>query len=603
MDLKKQRFNFQQLLALGEHSRSLYAAALTALAGAVALEAAGNLIIRHIIDQVLIPRRGMIPLLLFTLLYLGASLLRGLLQFIAGRGRGKAAEGGKILEETLYDHIQRLSFSYHDHSQTGELIQRSTSDVDTVRRFYAEQVPGLVRVLFLFLINFTTLLFLNAPLALLSSATIPVIIILSFVFFRLIFQAYDAYQEQEGILTTRLQENLSGIRVVRAFARQNWEKEKFAGINGEQQRRGFTLMLRHTCYWPLGHIICGLQFVATLLVGGLMVIDGNLSPGTFVAFAAMVNAMIWPLQELGRMVTEFSKSSVSFGRIHEILKEEQEDLAHPGAKDAGRVKGRISFRNLRFSYSQGPEVLKGINQEVPQGSRVALLGATGSGKTTLVNLLPRYYEAPEETIYLDDKPLENYGRHFLRRNIGIVEQEPFLFTLSIRENIAFSLDREVSQEEIEAAAKAAAIHDTILTFPQGYDTLVGEKGVSLSGGQKQRLAIARTLLKDPAILILDDSTSAVDAATEESINTALDELMEGRTTFIIAHRIQTLKRADRILVLDEGRIVEEGTHAELIRGNGFYRDVFKLQTRIEEELRQELALAGVGNGTSSGIKE
>jgi ATP-binding cassette subfamily B protein len=447
----------------------------------------------------------------------------------------------------------------------------------------------------LFLVNFTLLMILNPFLALISTATVPLIAVLSLIFFRLIFQAYDDYQEQEGILTTRVQENLSGIRVVRAFARQEWEKNLFKTINREQCRRGFILNFRHSCYWPLGHIICGLQFVATLLVGGMMVIEGKLTPGTFVAFSAMVNAMIWPLQELGRMVTEFSKSSVSFSRIQEILREEQEDLAHPSRTQAspGRIQGHIVIKDLTFRYGEGPAVLENINLEAVPGSRIALLGATGSGKTTLVNLLPRYYEAPEGTITLDGKPLESYGRHFLRRNIGIVEQEPFLFTMTIRENIAFSLDRDVTQEEIETAARAAAIHDSIIRFPDGYDTLVGEKGVSLSGGQKQRIAIARTLLKDPAILIMDDSTSAVDAATEKSINAALDTLMQGRTTFIIAHRIQTLERADKILVLHEGRIIEEGTHDQLILRQGFYRNVFELQTRIEEELRQELSLAGV----------
>jgi ATP-binding cassette, subfamily B, bacterial len=598
MDIKQQSNNFFRLLALGKHSRVLYTAALAALSGAVILESAGNLIIRHIIDGILIPRRGFPPLLHFSLLFLASALVRGGLQFLAGRGRGKASEAVvRSLREKLYDHIQRLSFSYHDHSQTGELVQRSTSDVDTIRRFYAEQLPDLVRVIMLFLVNFTLLMILNRPLALISTVTVPVIALLSLIFFRLIFKAYDDYQEQEGILTTRVQENLSGIRVVRAFARQEWEKDLFRKINREQCRRGFILNLRHSCYWPLGHIICGLQFVTTLLVGGMMVIEGKMTPGTFVAFSSMVNAMIWPLQELGRMVTEFSKSSVSFSRIQEILREEQEELAHPRGreKDIPRIRGHIVMKDLTFRYGDGPAVLEGINLEVVPGSRIALLGATGSGKTTLVNLLPRYYEAPAGTITLDDRPLETYGRHFLRRNIGIVEQEPFLFTMTIRENIAFSLDREVTQDEIEAAARAAAIHDAIAGFPDGYDTLVGEKGVSLSGGQKQRIAIARTLLKDPAILIMDDSTSAVDAATEKSINAALDILMQDRTTFIIAHRIQTLERADKILVLHEGRIIEEGTHHQLIRGEGFYKNVFELQTRIEEELRQELSLAGVGD--------
>jgi len=245
-----------------------------------------------------------------------------------------------------------------------------------------------------------------------------------------------------------------------------------------------------------------------------------------------------------------------------------------------------------FRYVEDQPVLQDISFSCRPGEKIALLGATGSGKTSLVNLLPRFYDYTEGEILLDGTPLKEYSRHMLRRQIGIVEQEPFLFSMSVRDNITYSVERTVSLEDVETAARAAAVHDSIMSFPDGYDTMVGEKGVSLSGGQKQRIAIARTLLKDPRILILDDSTSAVDADTEARIKEALDELMEGRTTFIIAHRIQTLRQADRILVLDEGRIVQQGIHEELIETEGFYQDVFRLQTRMEEELQDELLEAG-----------
>ena len=592
--MKKYTKKIKQLLLLIGKSKWVYIGALAAIAGEVAAESAGNLVIRHIIDRVYLENRGMTVVMLFTLLFGGLSLFRAVFSFLEGRGKSKVSETvAKDIRNQMYDHIQHLSFKYHDNAQTGELVQRATSDVDAVRRFFAEQVPGIIRIGLLFLINFVVLLFLNAKLALLSIMAVPLIAFLSVFFFRQIFKAYDDFQNHQGKMTAIIQENLSGIRVVRAFARQNWEKDKFKKTNSTQRQKGMTLLIRHTLYWPVAHTICGLQFVLTILVGAFMVIDGSMTPGTFVAFSTMVNALIWPLQELGRTITELSKSFVSFNRISEVMNTEKEELHTGGIDGNEKLEGNIEIKNLSFSYNKDVPVLNNISFTCKKGEKIALVGATGSGKSTLVNLLPRNYEYDEGEILLDGRPLNNYSRHFLRKNIGIVEQEPFLFSTTIKENISYSLDREVSMDEIISAAKAAAIHDSIMDFPEGYNTMVGEKGVSLSGGQKQRITIARTILKDPAILILDDSTSAVDAGTEEKIKTALEKLMKGRTNFIIAHRIQTLKMADRILVLKNGEIVQEGTHQELVKTDGFYKQVFILQTEIEDDLKKELSEAAL----------
>ncbi|HSJ52881.1 MAG TPA: ABC transporter ATP-binding protein, partial [Anaerolineae bacterium] len=299
--------------------------------------------------------------------------------------------------------------------------------------------------------------------------------------------------------------------------------------------------------------------------------------------------IIWPMRNLGRFIVQMSTGLVSFGRVVEVIRQDREPLDEGRVQPAGSLDGAVEFRDVAFGYEGDERVLHGISFRAEPGQAVALLGPTGSGKTTLVNLLPRFYEYTSGSLTLDGHELKDLPRHYLRQQIGIVEQEPFLFSRSVRENITYGVGRPVSDDEVEAAARAAAIHDTILTFPEGYGTLVGEKGVTLSGGQKQRVAIARTLLKDPCILILDDSTSSVDTETEAEIREALERLMRGRTTFIIAHRIQSVMNADLILVLEHGRIVQRGRHEALMDQEGIYRRIYDMQARIEVELEQELA--------------
>jgi ATP-binding cassette, subfamily B, bacterial len=322
----------------------------------------------------------------------------------------------------------------------------------------------------------------------------------------------------------------------------------------------------------------------------MMAINGIINVGTFLAYMGLIVWIIFPMRNLGRLIVQISTGMVSYNRVMEIIKEEREPLDEGDVHPEGEPRGEIVFENVGFEYEPGKPVLENISFTVKPGQVVALLGSTGSGKTSLVNLLPRFHEYTSGQILLDGVPLNRYPRRFLRQHIGIVEQEPFLFSRTLRENITYGVGRQVSQEEVEAAARAAAVHDVIMGFPEGYNTLVGERGVTLSGGQKQRVAIARTLLKNPRILILDDSTSSVDTETEAEIRTALSTLMENRTTFIIAHRIQSVMNADLILVLDKGHVVQMGTHATLIeQEDGIYHQIYQIQTRIETELEQEIS--------------
>jgi ATP-binding cassette subfamily B protein len=572
----------------------VYLAAVVTLGLATIAKTLTYLLLQYFVDDVLIAPQATVPFYLIALGFVGLAVLQGVFTFFSGKLAARSAEGAILrLRNYLFDHIQRLSFGYHDHAQTGELVQRCSSDVDTIRRFFSEQAIGVGRIVLLFAVNLVALFSLNMKLGLLSIVSMPVVLTISIIFFKKIHTSYEAHQEQEGILSTTLQENLSGVRVVKAFARQRFEIDKYDEANQEQYRRGLNLLKLHAAYWPIVETISGAQMLFIFVMGASMVISGEITIGTYLAVVGVVIWIIWPMQNLGRLIVQTSMSLVSYTRVSEIIDETREPLNGSRLKSA--LRGALAFENVSFEYDQNTPILRNISFEVEPGQTMALLGPTGSGKSSLVNLLPRFYDY-SGSLKLDGVELRQYDKHVLRQQIGIVEQEPFLFSRTIRENIAYGIDRVVTAEEVETAARAAAIHDVIMTFPEGYDTLVGERGVTLSGGQKQRVVIARTLLKDPRILIFDDAVSSVDTETEAHIHAALERLRSGRTTFIIAHRIQTVMRADKILVLDKGRIIQHGTHRELMAQDGIYRQIYHLQASVEQDMTPVNGREKVGIG-------
>ena len=574
-----------------------YLGATAALAVSALAKTLTYVLLRYFADDVLTQGKYIGDSMMQTFVWIGAgfiglALVEGGFAFLSGRLAAYTAEGiTRRLRDFLFDHIQRLSFSYHATTPTGDLIERVTSDVDALRRFFAEQGIGMGRIILLFVINFIAILNLNVKLGLVSVVVIPFILLVSLWFFKKVTKAYEEYQAQEAILSTTLQENLTGVRVVKAFARQDYEKSKFEKDNWGKYLKGKILLFMHSMFWPLSDIVLGFQMLFGFIFAATMAIKGEITIGMYIAYVGLVVWLIWPIRNLGRIIVSASTGLVSYGRLMEVVKQAREPLYDGVYQPTGPVKGDIVFEDVSFIYTNGKDnALKNISFHVKPGQAIALLGSTGSGKSSLVNLLPRFHEYTSGRILLDGVELKDYSRALLRRQIGIVEQEPFLFSRTIRENITYGVGRDVSQEEVERAAKAASVHDVILGFPDGYNTLVGEKGVTLSGGQKQRVTIARTLLKNPRILILDDSTSSVDTETEASIRDALNELMENRTTFIIAHRIQSVMVADLILVLDKGEVIQTGTHEELVsQKDGMYRRIYDIQTRIDEELEMEIS--------------
>ena len=576
-----------------------YFAATLSLAVSALAKTLTYLLLRYFADDVLTQGKYINNSLTGTFIWIavgfvGLAAVEGAFSFLSGRLAAYTAEGiTRRLRDFLFDHIQRLSFSYHATTPTGDLIERVTSDVDALRRFFSEQGIGIGRIVLLFVINFIAILNLNVKLGLLSVIAIPFMLLVSMWFFKRVTKRFEEYQAQEAVLSTTLQENLTGVRVVKAFGRQEYEKGKFEKDNWTKYIRGKFLLLMHSMFWPLSDIVLGLQMLFGFVYAATMAINGEITVGMYIAYVGLVVWLIWPIRNLGRIIVNASAGMVSYGRLMEVVRQAREPLFDGKVQPEGPVNGEVIFENVSFMYSNGKEdVLKNVSFMVKPGQAIALLGSTGSGKSSLVNLLPRFHEYTSGRILIDGVELKDYSRAYLRKQIGIVEQEPFLFSRSIRENITYGVGRDVSQEEVERAAQAAAIHEVILSFPDGYNTLVGEKGVTLSGGQKQRVTIARTLLKNPRILILDDSTSSVDTETEASIREALNDLMENRTTFIIAHRIQSVMIADLILVLDKGEVIQMGTHAELVsQMDGMYRRIYDIQTRIDEELEMEISRA------------
>jgi ATP-binding cassette subfamily B protein len=418
-----------------------------------------------------------------------------------------------------------------------------------------------------------------------SMAVVPIIFSFAIVFFIKVKKAFQVSDEAEGKMSAVLQENLTGVRVVRAFARQVFEIDKFESINSEFRDLTYRLIRLLAWYWSTSDFICLTQIGTVLLLGAYWASQGVISLGTFFVFTTYVGMLLWPVRQMGRILTDMGKALVSLGRIQEILSEPLEDIKASSHRQ--RISGDIEFKNVSFEYEKGKPILKNVSFMVKQGQTVAILGPTGSGKSSLVNLLPGLYDYKNGSIRIDGLELKDIDKRWLRQNVGIVLQEPFLFSKTMKDNIGL-VKKRVKEAEIYEAARIAAIHDVILEFEKGYETHIGERGVTLSGGQKQRVAMARTLVKDYPILIFDDSLSAVDTETDAAIRRALKEREHLATTFIISHRIATLSEADIILVIDKGELVQSGTHEELLQQAGLYRRIWALQNALEEELELEM---------------
>ena len=503
------------------------------------------------------------------------SLFRGIFMFLKGYLSSYAAENiAKEIREKLYRQIQYMTFERHTRKETGDMVQRCTSDVEMVRRFIGVQVVDLGRIVFMLVFTLIIMGTMNVELTLYSMIMIPILFFFSYIFFTKIQKTFKKSDEAEGSLTTVLQENLSGVRVVRAFGREEFEIQRFDEVNKNHKTITYKLIETLAVFWASSDLLTLMQNGIVLVVGAGMVIRGELTIGTLTAFITYVSMLLWPVKQLGRLLSEFGKTTVALDRIEEILSEEVEEDKE--FEKTPEIEGSISFSHVSFAYDAHQKVLNDISFEVRKGQTLGILGSTGSGKSTLVHLLQRLYDY-EGSIKVDGHELKTIKRGHIRKKIGLVLQEPHLYAKTVKENIGIT-KRAYKETDIFDAAKAASIHNNILTFKDGYDTIIGEKGVSLSGGQKQRIAIARTIIdEDKRILIFDDSLSAVDTETDLRIRQALKERSKDITTLIISHRIQTLAEADQIIVLDEGRVVQKGTHESLIREEGLYKRIWDLQ--------------------------
>jgi ATP-binding cassette, subfamily B, multidrug efflux pump len=512
------------------------------------------------------------------------ALIRGLFAFLqAYMAERNSQSVAYDLRNELFAKIQRLSFSYHDRNQTGQLMIRATDDVEKVRLFIGQGLLMAAGALMLLTGTLIILFTTNARLTLVVLPVLPVALVL-FMFFGSISQPlFSKVQIKLSNLNTILQENLAGIKVVKAFTREKSEQKKFNSAADELMAQQITVTRIFSFLFPVVFLVANLGQAATMYFGGRQIINNTLSIGEWQEFSLYLIYIFMPMAQLGMIITQMSQASASATRVFEILdaKSDVEDM--PGAQSLEQITGRVTFENVTFRYfNSGENVLSNIDILAEPGQTIALLGATGSGKTTIINLLPRFYDPTDGRIYIDGQDIRSVSLESLRSQIGIVLQETTLFTGSIRDNIAFGRT-DATQDEVIAAAKAAAAHEFILSFPEGYETRVGERGTTLSGGQKQRLAIARALLMNPRILILDDSTSSVDLTTEYEIQKALDRLMEGRTSFVIAQRISTVLNADQILVMDKGRIVARGTHEELLETSEIYAEIYTSQLVSDHE--------------------
>ena len=505
------------------------------------------------------------------------AVIAGLSNYSSRMSLARACEGTVArVRDTLFAHIQRLPYAWHNSHQTGDIIQRCTQDVELIRNFVSDQLMEVVRTVLLIVVSLAMMFSLNGELSLLVCCFVPVLMVSNLVFFVITGKKFQAADESEGRLTAFVQENLTGVRVVRAFGRERYEIDRFNEKNEEFTNYWVRLSTVMGFNWGLGDFLAGFQVLVILVAGVFFVERGALTEGEFLAFTAYNSMLVWPARNLGRLLSELSKTSISATRLFDILdaKEEQDS---PGAKTPP-LTGDIVFDHVSFGYSPSSGVVEDVSFTIKAGSTFGILGATGSGKSTLMYLLDRLYELPREngTITIGGVDIRNMDLSYLRKNIGIVLQEPFLFSKSFKESIADGAAR-TDLETVRHFARLAVIDDAIVNFAQGYDTPIGERGVTISGGQKQRVAIARMLMQDTPIKVFDDSLSAVDMETDQKIRQSIRKNVKG-TTILIAHRITTLMNADQILVLDHGRVSQMGTHQELIAQEGIYKKIYDMQS-------------------------
>jgi ATP-binding cassette, subfamily B, bacterial len=523
-----------------------------------------------------------------SIILAGLAVIRGLGMILAGVSRAGFSEGiARALRERVYHHINHLSYKYHKNADTGDLIQRSTTDIDMIRKFFYEDLFSFLWILSMSVVIIYTMFLTNVTMAWLSVFILPVTITLSAFFFTKLEKVFETVEKSESALTTTVQENLNGVRVVKAFNRERFEIEKFKEKNDIYFKRSYDMYKLEANYWSLSDSFTFLQIAVTLIAGTYFAVQGVITTGELLSFVLMVQTVVWPIRNLGRIVAEFSKTMVSVDRLAAILREEEE------YKDNGHVtsgiEGRVEFQHVSFKFDDVEEhLLKDMSFTISKGETIAIMGKTGSGKSTFAKLLIRLLDYQQGQILIDGVALTEYDKKYLRSQIGVILQEPFLFSATLEKNIGITLT-ELSTDKIKRAADVASIAKDINTFSQGYETLVGERGVTLSGGQKQRVAIARTLVTPKPIMVFDDSLSALDTETDLAIRRALKDESKNTTVFIITHRITTAMEADRIMILEDGKIAQFGPHEELINQPGLYQTLYTIQTGLEAQTKQEVA--------------
>ncbi|OMF65712.1 ABC transporter ATP-binding protein [Paenibacillus sp. FSL R5-0766] len=548
------------------------------LALATALGLVYPYMLRILIDDIIVPRTFEdVPIIALTVL--GVVILKAGMQFLHGFFGGRLGNFlAYRLRNACYEKLQFLSFRYYDTAKTGDLMSRLTGDLEAIRNFIGFGFAQILNMVLMVVFGAIMMMTMSWQLTLFTLICIP---LLAFVALRFESKIHPAFQEMRlalSSLTTAVQENITGVRTVKSFAREPYEVEKFSTRNERYKTNQIHAATLWSRYFPIMEILASVSIVLLLIIGGRMVIQKTLTLGELVAFFSLIWYIIGPMWNLGFHINNYTQSKASGERVLELLNTpvDVEETEDPVIVEADQVNGHVTFESVTFAYGNKMPAVTDINFDAAPGSVIGFLGGTGSGKSTIIQLLMRAYNVNSGTIKLDGKNIKDIGIRSLRSQIASVFQETFLFSSSIRNNISYGL-KNVTMDEIIRAAKLAKAHDFIMEFPDGYDTVVGERGMGLSGGQKQRIAIARALLKNPKILVLDDATSAVDMETEHEIQSGFQEVMRGRTTFIIAHRISSLRHADEILVLDEGRVVQRGKHTELIEVPGPYQDVYKIQ--------------------------